>query len=278
MPRVRATLWLPYRLKLQASTFPTGRRGLELEVGETDARNTAVSFMRDQPDTEDPADQSRLNDRHAEQLLNFTNRLLRCYRAITRDATITDLSLEQVGRFEFQIVSGGADGSVWEAELVFEFHPPTVPVQSPRKITKRVRELLAADREPDVADLFLLDAEQAIYEGRFREAVLFCWSTIDSTFNRKYDALIDERLANEWSASRDFFKSVDFGLKNKMSAALYLISERSLFRESDDLWQKLSTSYNKRNGIIHRGESADEADSRQALDIARRISDFMSAL
>ncbi len=45
-----------------------------------------------------------------------------------------------------------------------------------------------------------------------------------------------------------------------------------------DLWQKLSSSYNKRNGIIHRGESAIEDDARQALEVARRIEEFMSAL
>jgi len=35
---------------------------------------------------------------------------------------------------------------------------------------------------------------------------------------------------------------------------------------------------NKRNGIIHRGGSADEADARQALEVARRVSEIMSAL
>jgi hypothetical protein len=44
------------------------------------------------------------------------------------------------------------------------------------------------------------------------------------------------------------------------------------------LWQQLSTSYNKRNAVIHRGESAEEADARQALEVARRVSEFMSTL
>ena len=82
------------------------------------------------------------------------------------------------------------------------------------------------------------------------EAVLFCWSTIDSTFNREYDKLVDSKLDNEWAEAREFFKGVDFPLKKKMSAALYLVSGRSLFREPGDLWQRLSSSYNKRNGII----------------------------
>jgi len=63
-----------------------------------------------------------------------------------------------------------------------------------------------------------------------------------------------------------------------MSAALFLVSGRSLFREPKDLWQRLSNSYNKRNGIIHRGESADEDDAHLALDIARTIVELMGAL
>ncbi len=60
--------------------------------------------------------------------------------------------------------------------------------------------------------------------------------------------------------------------------AAVLVTERSLFQEPGDLWQNLSISYNKRNGIIHRGDSADEAEARQALEVAQRVSEIMSAL
>ena len=40
----------------------------------------------------------------------------------------------------------------------------------------------------------------------------------------------------------------------------------------------LSISFNKRNGIIHRGESATEDDARRALDVARRIVEIMSRI
>jgi hypothetical protein len=166
----------------------------------------------------------------------------------------------------------------WEEELSFESSPPKVLSEPSETITERVRTLLASGSEPEVADLFLLDAERAIHEGRFREAVLFCWSTIDSTFNREYDKLVDSKLDNEWAEAREFFKGVDFPLKKKMSAALYLVSGRSLFREPDDLWQRLSNSYNKRNGIIHRGESATEDDARRALEVALNVVKIMGAL
>jgi hypothetical protein len=232
----------------------------------------------DQPDTEDPGEQERLNYRQADQILGLTNRLLRCYRAITRDSTITELSRASASPFRFRIFSGGADPPAWESQLSYPADPLKVLPKRLATITNQVRSLLGTGNEPEVSTLFLLDAERALHDGRFRETVLFCWSTIDATFNRKYDELVDAKLTGEWTTARDFFKGVDFGLKNKMSAALFLVGGRSLFRETGDLWQKISNSYNKRNGIIHRGENANEDEARLALNVARKIVEIMSGL
>ena len=121
----------------------------------------------------------------------------------------------------------------------------------------------------------MLDAERALHQGRFRETVLFCWSTIDSVFNRRYDALVDVALAGEWGEARDFFKGMDFKLRNKMSAGMYLLGDRSLFREPGDFWQRLSASYSRRNAIIHRGENATEDEATQAIEVARRVVQIM---
>jgi hypothetical protein len=108
--------------------------------------------------------------------------------------------------------------------------------------------------------------------------VLFCWSTIDSTFNQRYDALVNGKLAGEWSAAREFFTGVDFGLKNKMTAVMHLVSGRSFFREPGGFWEDLVRSYNKRNGIIHRGENATEDDAALALKVSNRVVDIMESL
>jgi len=283
MPRVQATISLPYLLKLKTSVYPAGQPGPDFEIREPiflpNVRpETMISTTTDQPETERRGEQSKLNARQADQLLGLTNRLLRCYRAVTQDSTITELSRALASPFRFQIVSQGAGPAAWESELSYPADPPKILAKRTQTITNQVRALLASGSEPEVADLFLLDAERALHEGRFRETVLFCWSTIDSTFNRKYDELVDSKLGGEWSEAREFFKGVDFGLKKKMSAALFLVSGRSLFREPKDLWQRLSNSYNKRNGIIHRGESADEDDAHLALDIARKVVELMGAL
>ncbi len=92
-----------------------------------------------------------------------------------------------------------------------------------------------------------------------------------SVFNRRYNVLVDTALLGEWSEARDFFKSLDFKLRNKMSAGMHIVAHRSLFREPGDFWQRLSTSYNKRNAIIHRGENANEDEATQAVAVARQM-------
>jgi hypothetical protein len=304
MPRIQASIVLPYSLKLESGHYPADATGPELEVlelsrwfmrvsttgplpGEPRSGGlepyslesaTLVSITEDVPYTQAPDEQRELNARLAERLLLLTNRLLRAYRAISRNPSITELSRAAASPFRFCVVSAEQGDLSWRPEFILGTTLPQAPAQATRAITERLRDLLVSGDEPDVADLFLLDAELAVHEGRFREAVLFCWSTIDSTFNRRYHRLVDAKLAGEWAEARSFFTGLDFGLRNKMSAALSLIAGRSLFREPRGLWPKLSASYNKRNGIIHRGENADENDSRLALEVARRIVEIMGEL
>ena len=117
-----------------------------------------------------------------------------------------------------------------------------------------------------------------LQHGRFREAVLFCWSTIDSVFNRKYKQLVDARLGKEWGEARDFFKGPDFGLRKKMSAGMRFVANRSLFNEPGDLWGSMSNSYKRRNSIIHDGENASEDDAVKAIEVARRVVDIMNVI
>ena len=278
MPRVQASIALPYLLKLKSGMYSAGRREDDLEVNvpsfHPDVQpRTVASIVTDQPATLDENEQRYLNSRQADRLLSLTNRLLRCYRATTRDPAIVELSRASASPFRFVVVLEGTITSAkWESELSYPVDPPKVLSLKSQTISSRVRALLKSGKEPAVSVLFLLDGQQALHEGRFREAVLFSWSTIDSTFNQKYDDLVDAKLAEEWAEAREFFKGVDFGLRKKMSAALYLVSGRSLFRESKDLWEQISVSYNKRNGIIHRGENATEDDARRALAVGAALS------
>ena len=281
---IRVTLLLPYLLRLPDGSYPTGARGASLDLAEqyvpepngSGAKRSAVSSVFEATDSAELEQQLALKNREADALLRQTNRLIRWYRSETRQAAVVEITRVQASPFVFRERD---TKSLWGSELAFEADPPSVPATSSvTSITRKVRFGMASSSDPEVAKLFLLDAEQALRDGRFREAVLFCWSTVDATFNTRYEWLVDQVLDGEWAAGRDWLKDTRFGMKNKMSALLFLTTGRSLFREPDDLWTNLATSYTKRNNIIHRGETAQEEDAEVALRVARKVVGLMAAL
>jgi hypothetical protein len=201
--------------------------------------------------------------------------LLRWYRSVTRRANVTELTRAQVSPFQFEAI-GPAPPPTWTAPLEYEAVGTQPAPLTLEQTTQAVRDGLAAGADPDVADLFLLDAERSLHQGRFRETVLFCWSTIDSVFNRKYEALVDAALAGDTGEARKLFKDMEFGLKNKMSIGMRVVANRSLHVEPGGLWEKLTNSYGKRNKIIHEGQNATEDEAVQAIEVARRIVQIMS--
>jgi hypothetical protein len=282
MPAIRVTITLPYYLRLAEGDYagPGGAetvRVLAPELAEGMPPQTSVQANFVNLDTADPNEIQHEKARDANQLLQWTNRLLRLYRAVTRRADIIELTRAQASPFRYEVV-GAATAPEWSTAVQYDATGPQPVPLTVEQTTDTVRNGLLGGTEPSVADLFLLDAERALHQGRFREAVLFCWSTIDSVFNLKYNALVDAVLGGEWAAGRDFLKDHNFGMRNKMTAVMHLIANRSLFRQPGNLWPEMTVSYNKRNDIIHRGESATEDDANRALDVARRIVAVMDAI
>ena len=282
MPQLQVSIRLPYLLRLRDDDYLTSPAGDVLQVRQSPllegtAARTTVRAIFDHTDTADRDERLRLRVRDAEQLLRRTNRLLRWYRAVSRSAEVIELTRAQASPFQFQVV-GAAAAAGWDDPLSHEADGPTPLQANIDELTDAIRNGLSRGSEPRVADLFLIDADQALHDGRFREAVLFSWSTIDAVFNAKYDLLVNAALAAEWGPAREFFTGVDFGLRNKMSAVMHLVANRSLFREPGDLWDSVSVSYTKRNAIIHRGENASEDEARAALQVARRIIGVMDSL
>lgn len=275
MPELQVSVVLPYYLRLAEGNYQTAQVEEVVQVVappllEGTLPRTSVRARFTPEESADPDEIQKRRVRCGEQLLRRINRLLRWYRSVSRQADITELTRAQVSPFQFA-AAGAALGAEWTTPLEYEAAGPQPAVLTLEQTTQAVREGLTSGNEPDVADLFLLDAERALHQGRFRETVLFCWSTIDSVFNRRYETLVDTALLGEWGEARDFFKGLDFKLRNKMSAGMHLVANRSLFREPGDLWQRLSASYSKRNAIIHRGENATEDEATQAVVVARQI-------
>jgi hypothetical protein len=282
MPAIRVTITLPYYLRLAEGDYagPGGAQILRVlapELAEGVPPQTSVQANFTNADTADPDEIEREKARDANQLLQWTNRLLRRFRAVTRRADIIELTRAQASPFRYEVI-GPAAAAEWSTTVEYEATGPQPVPLTVEQTTEAVRNGLLSGTEPSVADLFLLDAERALHQGRFREAVLFCWSTIDSVFNQKYNAIVNAVLVGEWDAGREFLKDYNFGMRNKMSAVMYLIANRSLFREPENLWHEMTESYNKRNDIIHRGENATEDDANRALDVARRIVALMNAI
>lgn len=281
MPGIRISITLPYALRLTEGDYQTATAGETIRISapslEETNPQTLISATFDHDEITDPEERRRVRAQDADRLLRRTNRMLRWYRAVRRRADIVELTRAQASPFRFEVVGPG-DPTGWIDPIEYEETGPTPLDLTVEELTDRVRDGLAGGREPDVDLLFLLDAERALHQGRFREAVLFCWSTIDSVFNRKYDSLVDAALADDWGDARTLFKSPDFGLRAKMSAGMRFVANRSLFNEPDQLWDRMSESYRKRNSIIHRGDNATEDEARRAIEVARTIVEIMKSL
>jgi hypothetical protein len=277
---IRVKLVVPYALRLNDGDYPTSPGGevirLTAHPEEETRPQMIVSATFSLDEVLDAAQILLLRFQLGDRLLRRTNHLLRWYRAVRRRPDIAELTRAQASPFLFEISGGDAEG--WTEPLWHEEKGPISLPLTVEQLTTEVRAGLATGNDPDVAALFLLDAELAVQQGRFREAVLFCWSTIDSVFNRKYDQLVQAALVGELSDARDFFTGHDFGLKRKMSAGMHLFANRSLFREPGGLWDRMTTSYGKRNAIIHQGENATEDEARQALAVAQEIVQIMNAI
>ena len=281
MPEIQINITLPYALRLTEGEYHTAQVGEIIRISapplEETSPQTVVAATFQHGEIPDPDERQRVRAQDADRLLRRTNRMLRWYRAVRQRADITELTRAQASPFRFEVVGSG-DPAGWIDPIKYEEVGPTPLALTADQLTDQVRNGLASGREPDVDVLFLLDAERALQQGRFREAVLFCWSTIDSVFNRKYDSLVDRALAEDWGEARTFFKGLDLGLKTKMSAGMRFVANRSLFNEPDDLWARMSRSYSKRNSIIHRGENATEDEAHQALAVARTLVGIMNGI
>jgi len=284
MANIRISADIPYLL-LPAGLYPTSLDGSLLRLEEVSKSSpdgavelrTNASIVFNADDGTDAETATPTRHRQADWLLRHVNSLLRWYRVATRQPNIVELTLAQASPFWFTFE---ATDEVWGGDAPLEYEPQSpLPADGSRaEFAAFVREGLSGKTEPDVATLNLLDAEYALSIGRFREAVLLCWGAIDSTFVRKFESLVDDRLKDDYADGRDFVKGLDFGLRRKMTVGLNLLAGRSLYQEPNGFWEKLSTSYGLRNKIIHEGQIAHEVDAKQAIAVAHEIVRIVNSL
>jgi hypothetical protein len=215
--------------------------------------------------------------RLASQLIRRLNRLLRWYRVVSGNPSITEVSPWQVTPFRVIEPIDGVEALIGEIRYsadVFDIAEPLDNLAS-----ERLRTGLKSGAEPDVPSLFLRDAEFAALQGRFREAVLLSWATIDSQFSLIYKRLVQARLDGDYRAGIEELTGLEITLRTKMTVLMNLLAKSSLFiLGADGAWERLSRSYAKRNGIIHRGEVADQRDAEDAVASAHWVMERLSPL
>lgn len=279
---------LPYLLRLEVGSYSSLVDGRASQIvlqdiavmGNESAqeKRTQVSLIFDSNVATDD-DIQCLKTQKVEALLQHTNRLLRWYRVTTGRAEVTELARAQSSPYRFRVLGEDENlPSMWTEPIVFEASPLRFASgQTVESITQVVRGGLSGRHDPEVSELFLLDAEQTLREGRFRETVLFCWSAIDATFSQKYKFLIHNAV--EGKDEREAFVNFrNASMRYRMSAGLLFCTGQSLYEQPGDLWANLNLSYNKRNKIIHEGEFAQEADAVLSIKVAHQIVEFLATL
>jgi hypothetical protein len=287
MPQIEVSAVLPYFLRLENGDYLSQRdsksyrltlQNISIAVnGTSQEERTQALFSFDGNAASDDEVQ-RLKTQEVEELLRQTNRLLRWYRASTGRAEVTELARAQASPFWFRVVDEQKIVSpLWTEPITFESSPlPFALGQTLQSVTQAVRNGLSEKSDPEVSKLFLLDAEQSLREGRFRETVLFCWSAIDSTFDQKYKELAASVIKNK-ADYNSFVNFRDATMRYRMSAGLHFCTGQSLY-DNRALWVNLFKSYTKRNSIIHDGDSAQETDAESALSVARQVVGFLATL
>jgi hypothetical protein len=279
MTMVRVLIDLPYFFLLPYGEYLVGRSGpifLTTVAGGGRTQTRVFSKFEASPQNDREFAESIARS-EATKLIRNVNRFLRWYRQLVSSPGVLEVTRSQVSPFWFRVVDEETFPSSFDREWIvpsLQFEPEKpIPARfsDVSDLVTMLREKLATADEPDVADLNLLDAQHAKRVGRFREAVLLSWSVIDSSFLRKFERLVDEKLKGEWGDAKQFLKGHDFGLRHKMTSGLRLVAARSFFDESNGFWDRLSTSYHKRNAIIHKGDCADEDDAELAIGIALKV-------
>ena len=180
---IRISITLLYALGIIDGEYQTAQVGQMIRISApplvSTTSQTIVSATFQHDEMIDAIEKQRIRARDAHSLLQRTNRMLRWYRAVRQRADTAELTRAQASPFRFELVGAG-DPEGWMDPIEYEAEEPTSFALTAEHLTDQVRIGLASGGDPDGEVSFLLDAERALQQGRFREAVLFCWSTIDS--------------------------------------------------------------------------------------------------
>jgi len=205
--------------------------------------------------------------------LTTVNRLVAWYRIQTRRHYITELVLPQV---EFALLN--VVEPVRRDLRLYRYKElrPVNEILSNEEM-EVLKQNVSNLKPPPLEDLLLLDAEDALSQHRYKECVLICWSAIESIFDPLIRVKLKERLPDigfdigqaGWNIERDlwFFTRLDILPK--------LLADFSFKELPDNFWNRLQSSRNIRNQVVHEGGDVEEDDAANTLAVTR---DFVNAI
>jgi len=269
--QVEVRIDLPYAMRL-----PDGEYGA-LRIVRSSGGSATICSLIFEADEAWPTERMMVMQRErAEELMAVANRLIRWYRYLSREPSAVELTLSDVSPVTFRSFTTrrpwGPDPSghyYVEAASV-----AGLPPRPPDEICGEVLAGIASAIDPPVWHLLVLDAEVALIEARYREAVLLSWSAIESCFSTTYEDLVDT-LTDLSADERSSLKGRDTSLVTKMTAGLKLASGHSLHELLGTTWPQRRSSYRARNNIIHEGGVASKEQAADAIAFARQVIDAM---
>jgi len=207
--------------------------------------------------------------------LTTVNRLVAWYRAQTKRHYITELVLPQVEFALFSVVE-----PVRRDLRLYRYKEPR-PVNEilSDEEMEVLKQNVSNPQPPPLEELLLLDAEEALSQHRYKECILICWSAIESIFDPLIRAKLKERLPDigfdigqaGWNIERDlwFFTRLDVLPR--------LLADFSFKGLPDDFWNRLQSSRNVRNQVVHEGEDVEEDDAANTLAVTREFVNAVKA-
>ncbi|MBI2300711.1 MAG: hypothetical protein HYU66_17520 [Armatimonadetes bacterium] len=273
MARVRVSFTIRRTLSLAAGLYAN----VELECSPDDGTATLALWF--EPRSEGAFEEQ---ESQSERLLVEANRFLRWYRFVTGEASVVELTDAQASPFRFVSEPGGAPwGGNDGIRYAVPEHAPAARTKPLAQVESEIRAGLQSAVGPPVWHLLVLDADVAFAEGRNREAVIFCWSAIESCFNTTFRDLVQTNLTDLNRNDRDSLASGtgrDISLTNRMTAGLQLAAGQSLHRLLGSDWERLRASYRVRNRVVHEGGEPSPDEAERCLAVTRRVLREVEAL
>jgi len=149
--------------------------------------------------------------------------------------------------------------------------PPTITHEQQQLVEER----LAGGYRVGVSDNLMHDARYYLKSGGHREAIVLAYTAVEARASGLIRSGLQSLGYND-SRIENILRDINTYLR--MDALLKLTTGFSLRLDAPDLWKRFQSFRNKRNRIVHEGESADFAQAQRHICTAVAIMQKLTSL